>query len=113
MSSSISIQVYKPNNSTSLGQIYATGESQDQYGRSRGRITSQGVLQDHRGEVLGTIYRNGQFETNTGQKGMVYISQAGAITLGANLIGRIEVGWGMNIPQFCLAYAAVFLITIG
>lgn len=111
MTSAISIQVYKPNNANTSGQIFSTGEIKDQLGRSRGRINSHGVLQDHRGEVLGTIYRNGYFETNTGQNGQLHISQTGDLNIGNQHIGRIEVGWGMEIPQWCLGYAAVFLIT--
>ena len=107
---STSISVFGLHGSGNFGQIFANGEIRDHTGMQRGKIGVDGTLRDQRGQLIGNIYQNGQFRNAEGASAEIFISSRGDIRVRNEHIGRVQMAWGMKIPDHCIAYAAAYLL---
>ena len=92
------------------GRIHSSGEIRDQYGFQRGRITVEGTLRDQNGRLIGNIHNNGQFSNFIGRTAQLVVSPSGEIRINNEQVGRVQIAWGMKIPNKCIAFAAAYLL---
>ena len=106
----MSARVFGSGSSSYPGNVFPNGDIVDGQGIRRGRISPQGELRDNHGRLIGRIYQNGEFTNIVGRSARLQMVPNGDIRVRDETIGRVQIAWGMKIPDLYVAYAAAFLL---
>lgn len=106
----MSARVFSSSSMGNNGQVMPNGDIVDRTGFRRGRISPQGELRDQHGRLIGRISQNGQFKNVVGRSARLTLSPSGDIQVSNEKVGRVQVAWGMRLPDMCVGYAAAYLL---
>ncbi|MEM7800084.1 MAG: hypothetical protein AAF633_12905 [Chloroflexota bacterium] len=103
----MSVDVYS--SACKVGTIHGTGQIFDVDGIKLGHIFPSGELRDAKGFLIGRVFPSG-IQAENPLFNQLTKNSANQIVLYGNVIGRMQLAWGNQIPIDQVLFAAGYLL---